>query len=85
MKSIKLATNIIGKFKFDQLKSKIDWIYIEIAIIDTKLSLESDSNRNRISNLDGLESELSMISFGNPNCLDVIFGKVSSKDVRYYY
>ena len=44
--------------KIDQLKSKKDQNYIEIAIVDYNPLLESDSYHNQRSNSDDLESEL---------------------------
>ena len=34
-----------------------------------------ESVQNQSSNLDGLESELSMIGFGSPNCLSLLSGE----------
>ena len=45
---------------------------MEIAIDDMIWSLDFESDWNRWSNLDGLESELSTIQFGDPNCLSLM-------------
>ena len=44
--------------------------YIEIMIVDLILDLELDSYRNRLSNLNGLESESSTIQFVGRNHRD---------------
>ena len=71
---------------------KIDQIYIEIAIVDTILLLESD--RNQRSNLDGLKSKSLMISFVGPyrQSLLVCFLKISLQNqiqvqlqILYFY
>ena len=53
-------------------KSKIDQIYIKIMILETIMSLESESDRNRRSNSAGLKSELLMIRFVGPNHMSLL-------------
>ena len=56
-----------------QLRS--DRIYIKIAIVDTILLLESESDRYRRLNSDGLKSELWTIQFVGPNCMSLQFAQ----------
>ena len=58
----------MNSIKIGQIYSKIDQIYIEIAIVDPILSLELDHNQQ--SNLDGLK--LSTICFWRPKCISLI-------------
>ena len=51
--------------KIDQLKSKKDQNYIEIAIVDTIVNLESDLYHNRRLNPDGFEFESWTIRLGS--------------------
>ena len=77
--SLDLLINLYWSFnqkeiKNNQLKSKIDQNYIEIAILD--LIVESEFDRNRWSLSDGLKSESSMIWFWRPN-------RISLNDIRH--
>ena len=55
----------------DHKWSKRDQKSMEIAMDDTILSLDFESDWYRWSNSDGLESDLSKILFGSPNCLSL--------------
>ena len=61
------------KIDNNQLYSKIDWFYIKIEIVNTISSLESESDSNRWSNVDGLSSELSTIQFVGPHRLSAYY------------
>ena len=60
------------EIKNDRFKSKIDWIYFKIMIVETISSLESELELNWRSNLDSLKSESSMIGFIVPHCLSLV-------------
>ena len=60
------------KLENGQIQSKIDWKSIEIAIDDKILSSVFESDWYQHLNLNGLESEWSMVQFRSPNHLSLI-------------
>ena len=51
--------------------SKIDPFYIEIVIVDSIKSLESESDHNRQSNSDRHFDSTTTIQFGTSNCISL--------------
>ena len=68
-----LIKNISKKIDFNRKYIKFDRIYIEIEILDSNSSLESESDGNRRSNSDRDFDSTMMIGFGTPNRISLIW------------